>query len=115
MQIEISETEAEQLATVAAIATRLLGKYYGQKELEFEAAVLKMPTFGERLRALREHNNLTKSELARRCKIGVDSISRYESNKNMPRYISTLCAFAYWFNCKVDLLLAHDTEGLKNE
>lgn len=108
-----TDTEAEELTTIILAASKLLGRYHAQKEVEFQAAVLKMPTFGERLRALREHNRLTKTELARRCGISVDSIERYESNKNMPRYIKPICAFAYWLHCTVDLLLGHDTEGLK--
>ena len=108
-----TEEEAQELTNYILTASKLLGRYHALKEIEFKAAVLKMPTFGERLRALREHNHLTKAELARRCKISVDSIDRYESGKTVPRYIKTLCAFAYWFNCKVDLLLGHDTEGLK--
>ena len=110
-----TDEEAEELTKLLLTASRLLGRYHNKKEIEFIEAVAKMATFGERLRALREHNNLTKTELARRCKISVDSIERYESNKNMPRYIQTLCAFAYWFRVKVDVLLGHDTEGLKNE
>ena len=110
-----TDTEAEELTNIILTASKLLGRYHAQKEVEFQAKVSKMPTFGERLRALREHNRLTKSELARRCNISVDSIERYESNKNMPRYIQTLCAFAYWFRVKVDVLLGRDTERLKNE
>lgn len=106
-----TDTEAEELTNIILAASKLLGRYHAQKEVEFQATVLKMPTFGERLRALREHNRLTKTELARRCKISVKSITRYESGKNEPRYIHTLCAFAYWFNCKVDVLLGHVTRG----
>lgn len=106
-----TDTEAEELTNIILAASKLLGRYHAQKEVEFQAAVLKMPTFGERLRALREHNRLTKTELARRCGISVKSIRRYESNKNMPRYIKPVCVFAYWFNCTVDLLLGHVTGG----
>lgn len=106
-----TEEEAQELTNHLLAASKLLGKYHALKEHEFKEAVLKMPTFGERLRALREHNNMTQAELARRCKISVKSIERYESNKTMPRYITTLCAFAYWFNCKTDLLLGHVTQA----
>ncbi len=108
-----TEEEAQELTNYILTASKLLGRYHAQKEIEFQKSVLKLPTFGERLRALRVHNRLTKAELARRCKISVKSINRYESGKNEPRYIHTLCAFAYWFNCKVDLLLGRDTEELK--
>ncbi len=100
-----TDTEAKELTNIILAASKLLGRYHAQKEVEFQAAVSKMPTFGERLRALREHNRLTKTELARRCGISVKSIRRYESNKNMPRYIKPVCVFAYWFKCPVDLLM----------
>lgn len=108
-----TDTEAEELTNIILAASKLLGRYHAQKEVKFQEAVSKMPTFGERLRALREHNRLTKTELARRCGISVDSIERYENNKNMPRYIKTLCAFAYWLRCTVDLLLGHVTGDKK--
>lgn len=106
-----TDTEAEELTNIILAASKLLGRYHAQKEVEFQAAVLKMPTFGERLRALREHNRLTKTELAKRCRISIKSVRRYESNKNMPRYVNTLCAFSYWLHCKVDVLLGHVTGG----
>lgn len=113
MIIEITTEEIKELENASILTAKLLGRIYHAKEFEFQESVLKMPTFGERLRALREHNCLTKTELARRCRISVKSINRYESGKNEPRYIHTLCAFAYWLNCKVDLLLGRDMEGLK--
>ena len=101
-----TDTEAEELTNIIlAASSKLLGRYHAQKEVKFQEAVSKMPTLGERLRALREHNRLTKTELARRCGISVKSIRRYESNSNMPRYIKPVCVFAYWFNCTVDLLM----------
>lgn len=100
-----TDTEAEELTNIILAASKLLGRYHAQKEVEFQAKVSKMPTFGERLRALREHNRLTKTELARRSGISVKSIRRYENGDTLPRFIKPLCAFAYWLHCTVDLLM----------
>ena len=100
-----TDTEAEELKNIILTASKLLGRYHAQKEVEFQAKVSKMPTFGERLRALREHNRLTKTELARRSGISVKSIRRYENGDTLPRFIKPLCAFAYWLHCTVDLLM----------
>lgn len=88
-----TEEEAQELTNYILTASKLLGRYHAQKEIEFQKSVLKLPTFGERLRALRVHNRLTKAELARRCKISVKSINRYESGKTS-RAIFIRCALS---------------------
>lgn len=107
MLIEITETEAEELAKMSITAAKFLGKYYKAKDIEFKAQVLKMPTLGERLRALREYKGITKAELAQRCGVVVDTITRYENNVMSPK-INKLVACAYCFNVTLDLLLGHD-------
>ena len=42
-----TDTEAEELTNIILSASKLLGRYHAQKEIKFQAAVSKMPTFGE--------------------------------------------------------------------
>ncbi len=104
LKVPTNNEEVQELEKILLTLSRLLGIYYNQKEFDFKADVAKMPTFKERLRALREHNNWTKTELARLCKISVKSITRYEKGEREPG-LKILCTFAYWFKVKVDTLL----------
>lgn len=97
-----TDEEAEALKSILLNASKLLGIYYEQKEREFIESLYDLPTFGARLRALREHNGLTKTELAERSGVSVDSIARYEDGEE-PR-TKALIAFACYFRVKVDLL-----------
>lgn len=102
VKVPTNDEEAEKLENAIIIASNLLGRYYEQKECKFIESLYDLPTFGERLRALREHNGMTKTDLAERSGVSVDSIARYERGKE-PR-TTALIAFAKCFNVKLDLL-----------
>lgn len=98
-----TDEEAQALEAISTKIFVLLGRYYDKKEREFKESLYDLPTFGERLRALREHEGLTQTALEERCGVSVDSISRYENGKE-PK-TKALIAFACCFNVKLDLLL----------
>jgi len=65
--------------------------------------------FGERLKFLREKNNLTQKELAVKLNITDSMICMYEANKKSAS-VSTLISMARFFHVSLDYLL-----GLENE
>lgn len=101
-----TDEEAEILKNLASKAFQLLGIYYEQKESEFKESLYALPTFGDRLRALREHNHLTKADLVRRSGVCRDSIRSYEKGEVLPN-TKALIAFANCFNVTVDLLFGN--------
>ncbi len=105
LKVPTTDKEAKELENVVLTASKMLGIYYDQKEREFKESLYDLPTFGARLRALREYHEMTKTDLAARSGVSVDSILRYEKGDTVPRYLLTLIAFANCFNVKVDLLL----------
>lgn len=68
-----------------------------------------MKKFNERLRELREDNNLTQTELAKELLIDQRSLSFYEIGKYEPN-LDTLMQMAIFFNVSCDYIL-----GLTNE
>lgn len=111
-ELTISEDEIKELENLSCTAARVMGRYFAMKERDFQKQVLKLPTFAARLRTLREHNNMTRGELAERCQISEKSIKRYENGETEPR-ANTLVAFAYWLHTKADVLCGRDIEALK--
>lgn len=65
-------------------------------------------TFGERLRALRQENNLGQIELAKKLDVGKSIISLWEQNKCEPT-LSKLIVMARFFDVTIDYLA-----GLEN-
>ncbi len=63
-----------------------------------------MKNFNERLRELREDNNLKQKELAEKILVDQRSLSFYEIGKYEPN-IETLKKIALYFNVSVDYLL----------
>lgn len=63
-----------------------------------------MKRFNERLRELREDNNLTQSKLAQELNIDQRSISFYEIGKYEPN-LDTLIKIATFFHVSTDYLL----------
>lgn len=111
-ELTINENEIKELENLSCTAARVMGRYFAMKERDFQKQVLRLPTFGERLHTLREHNNMTRADLAERCQISEKSIERYENGKTEPR-ANMLVAFAYWLHTKVDILCGRDIEALK--
>lgn len=60
--------------------------------------------FNERLKALREDNDITQAILAQKVKVDQRSISFYEKGKFEPK-IETITAIAKEFNVSTDYLL----------
>lgn len=60
--------------------------------------------FGERLKALREENNITREELANRLNVSYSAVSKYETNVRFPDK-DTLIDLADFFEVSLDYLL----------
>lgn len=63
-----------------------------------------MPTFGERLRELREAKEITQIDLAKVLSLANSTISQYEANRRDPDS-STLKRLADYFGVSLDYLL----------
>lgn len=61
-------------------------------------------SFGNKLKKLRQDNNLTQEELAKKINTSRSNIANYENDKNMPS-IEILTLLAEIFNCSLDYLL----------
>lgn len=61
-------------------------------------------TFGNILKKIRQDNNMTQDELAKRIDTSRSNIANYENGKNMPS-IDILEKIAKLFNCTTDYLL----------
>lgn len=61
--------------------------------------------FSERLKALREENNLTQSELAERLSISRQSVSNYEKGTRFPNDPKIILQISKLFDVSVDYLL----------
>lgn len=66
-------------------------------------------TFGERLKKLREEQNLTQKALAEQLKTVRSTINKYEKNARKPEY-DTLVKIADLFNTTTDYLLGRTEE-----
>ena len=63
-----------------------------------------MDTFGNRLKSLRQLNNLTQKQMASKFKITERAYQRYEGDQSTPHY-NTLIALADFFNVSLDYLV----------
>lgn len=63
-----------------------------------------MPSFGERLKKLREEKELSQEELGKRFNLSQSTIAYYEVNKKQPSQ-NTLNKMADFFNVSIDYLL----------
>jgi transcriptional regulator with XRE-family HTH domain len=76
---------------------------------------MRLVTFGDRLRLLRESENLSQKELGNILNIPSQNISKYELNKRQPDF-DTLKRIATHFNVSIDFLLDHNpTNSTKNQ
>lgn len=60
--------------------------------------------FGDILKKIRQDNNLTQEELAKKIDTSRSNIANYENNKNMPS-IEILDKLSKLFNCSLDYLM----------
>lgn len=67
-----------------------------------------MSTFGNRLKTLREHHNLSQKEFANILNIANSTLSQYESDKRVPSDEVKL-QIAKYFNVSTDYLLGNET------
>lgn len=111
-ELTITEDDIKELENLSCTAARVMGRYFTMKERDFQKQVLKLPTFGERLRTLRKHNNMTRAELAERCNVSFSSLESYEIGRRKPS-IKVLCSIAYWLHTTLDVLFGRDVDELK--
>ena len=109
-ELTITEEEIKELENLSCTAARVMGRYFTMKERDFQKQVLKLPTFAARLRTLREHSNMTRAELAERCKVSIRSVERYESGEHKPK-LKGLLVIAYWLHTSLDVLVGNDKEN----
>ena len=69
-----------------------------------------MSTFGNRLKTLREHHNLSQKEFANILNIANSTLSQYESDKRVPSDEVKL-QIAKYFNVTTDYLLGNETKN----
>lgn len=65
---------------------------------------------GERLRHLRENNNLTQREVAERIGVNKNTIGKYESDTANPS-LQTIIKFALMYNVSIDYLVGIGKES----
>ena len=70
--------------------------------------------FGERLRALREHQEMSQLEVAKKLDIMQNTYSRYERGIREPDY-ATLQKIAKFFGVSIDYLLGNDDPSLEDD
>lgn len=63
-----------------------------------------MNKFSERLKELREENNLTQYDLAKKVKISAACINRWEKGLRVPN-IDSIIALCDFFRCSADFLI----------
>ena len=68
--------------------------------------------FGERLRALREHQELSQGEASQKMEIMQNTYSRYERGIREPDY-NTLKKIANFFGVSIDYLLGNDDPSIE--
>ncbi|MBP3232091.1 helix-turn-helix transcriptional regulator [Anaerovibrio sp.] len=70
--------------------------------------------FGERLRTLREHQEMSQLEVAKKLDIMQNTYSRYERGIREPDY-ATLKKIANFFGVSIDYLLGNDDPSLEDD
>ena len=63
-----------------------------------------MNKFAERLKELREENNLTQYELSKKINISTACINRWEKNLRVPN-IDSIIILCKFFDCSADYLI----------
>lgn len=66
--------------------------------------------FANKLKDLREANNMTQEELANYCEVSLKTISRYESGQSKPRYRKTYDALAEALGTTHDYLVTDEED-----
>ncbi|WP_392454857.1 helix-turn-helix domain-containing protein [Chryseomicrobium aureum] len=69
--------------------------------------------FGAKLKKLRERENLSRDEFAKKIGITYAALSKYELDLRQPDF-ETLTKIADYFEVSTDYLLDHDVSGSKN-
>lgn len=70
-------------------------------------------SFGNILKKIRQENNLTQEELAKRINTSRSNIANYENDKNMPS-LDMLDKLSKIFDCSIDYLLGKTNENAIN-
>ena len=70
-------------------------------------------SFGNILKKIRQENNLTQEELAKKIDTSRSNIANYENDKNMPS-IDILDKLSKIFNCSIDYLLGKTNKNAIN-
>lgn len=70
--------------------------------------------FGEKLKKLRENENLTQAQFAKKFGLLKSSISMYENNIRLPS-VEVIKEIAKYFNVSIDYLLGNETSSNKDE
>ncbi len=65
----------------------------------------------ENLKKLRKNLKLTQEEVAKICNVSLRSYQNYENGLREMNY-TTLINAANYFNCSIDYLLGHQTQGI---
>ena len=72
-------------------------------------------SFGDILKKIRQDNNLTQEELAKKIDTSRSNIANYENDKNMPS-VEILDKLSKLFNCSTDYLLGKsDVRNLEDK
>ena len=66
--------------------------------------------FADKLKNLREENNMTQEDLAKLCDVSLKTISRYESGQSKPRYRKTYDALAEALGTSHDYLVTDEED-----
>lgn len=70
--------------------------------------------FGKKLKMLREQNNLTQEQFAKKFNLLKSSVSMYENNIRLPN-VELIKEFANYFNVSIDYLLDNDSSNVNDE
>ncbi len=70
-----------------------------------------MNKFAERLKELREENNLTQYELSKKINISTACINRWEKNLRVPN-IDSIIILCQFFGCSSDYLIGLEDQSM---
>ena len=71
-------------------------------------------SFGKNLKEIRQKNNLTQEELAKKINTSRSNIANYENDKNMPS-VDILEKISQLFDCSIDYLLGKSNSSNFNK
>ncbi|ANZ96554.1 MULTISPECIES: helix-turn-helix domain-containing protein [Brochothrix] len=72
-----------------------------------------MNNFGEKLKMLREQNDITQEEVSQKLNVTRQSVSNWENNKNYPD-LTTLVTLSQLYNISLDDLLKDENNVVKS-